>query len=127
MKIIKASKLEFIPASHENKKDPGVYKKTLFKKNDFISGNLQMVNWAKLPANKSFNLHYHQDMQEVFIILNGKVEIEINKEKEELSKGDAVLIPIKAKHKMTNLTNKDVEYIVIGISTNKGGETINLG
>ena len=124
MKIFRFKDIKFISASHENKKDPGVLKKILLKKKDLIKGRVQMINWAKLPKNDSFQPHYHEDMEEIFIILNGKVKITINKEKEILNKGDAVIIPIKNVHQMKNISNQDVEYIIVGISQEKGGKTI---
>lgn len=124
MKIIRFQKLKFIPASHENKKSPGVWKKVLFEKEDFVKGPIPMINWAKLPVAKAFEPHYHQDMQEVFIIIKGRAKIKIEKEEAILKKGDAVMIPIAKVHTMENVGREAVEYLVIGISLNKGGKTI---
>jgi len=124
MKIIRFEKLNFIPASHENSKSPGVVKKILLEKNDLIKGRIQMINWAKLPVNKSFQAHYHQDMEEVFIILNGKTLIKIDNEEEELRKGDAVVVPIGKTHTMKNISDEDVDYIALGISTGDNGKTV---
>ncbi|MCL5432615.1 MAG: cupin domain-containing protein [Patescibacteria group bacterium] len=124
MKIVKAKKLKYIPASHEDKNNPGVFKKILFENRDFIDGKIQMINWAKLPVHKTFRQHYHEDMEEIFIVLKGKVTILIDQEKIELKKGDAVLVPMNKAHKMSNTGNTIVEYIVIGISLGKGGKTV---
>lgn len=126
MKIVRGKDLQFIPASHENPQDPGVYKKILLQRKDLIKGNIQMINWAKLPRGKSFQPHFHEDMEEVFIILNGEVEIKAGGEIEKLSKGDAVLVAVQDVHSMKNISKEDVEYMVIGNSLNKGGKTINL-
>ncbi len=126
MKIIRFRDLSFIPASHENPKNPGAFKKVLAKKDDLVAGRVQMINWAKLPIRKSFEKHYHEDMEEIFIILNGKTEIMVNNENDVLEKGDTVIIPIAAVHQMTNLSNEDVNYIAFGVSTEKGGKTINV-
>ena len=48
MKIIKNALIPFIPASHEDPVDPGVFKKVLFKAEDFAKGHIQIINWAKL-------------------------------------------------------------------------------
>lgn len=124
MKVIKGTSLQFIPASHEDQKEPGAWKKILFTRADLSDGSVQMINWAKLPAGKAFRAHYHEDMEEVFIIINGKVSITINKETETLKAGDAVQIPIKATHHMSNTSNEDVNYIVIGITKEGKGKTI---
>lgn len=126
MKIIRGKDLKFIPASHEDKDNPSVWKKILFSKEDLINGKVQMINWAKIPIGKTFKAHYHEDMEEIFIILNGKTKITIDNEEGELEKGDAVIIPIGKVHRMSNISPYDVEYIVIGLSLGKDGKTINI-
>lgn len=124
MKIIRFKNLKFIPSSHEDKNFPNVWKKVLVQKNDLPRGRLQMINWAKLLPGKAFRRHYHEDMLEIFIILVGKAKITVGKKSAILKKGDAVIIPKKQIHEMKNLGKKEVEYIAIGISQEKGGKTI---
>lgn len=124
MVIIKSKDLEFIPASHEDQTNPQAWKKVLFKKEDLAEGRIQMINWAKLPTGNTFKPHYHEDMDEIFIILNGKAAIKVMDKEAILEKGDAVLIPLKKIHKMTNTGKEDVLYVVVGISHGQGGKTI---
>lgn len=124
MKIIRSKQLKFIPASHEDRKSPGVWKKILLEKDDLIKGRVQMVNWSKLPVGSSFKPHYHQDMEEVFIILKGKAKIKVDKEEELMEKGDVVVIPMKKVHQMENAGKEEVEYLVLGVSLGKGGKTV---
>ena len=124
MKIIRLSEITKIPASHEDPVDPGVLKQILFRRDDLAPGRIQMINWATLLPGKSFRNHYHEAMDEVFIILNGKVEVSVGQEKEKLGKGDAVVIPEGAVHIMKNLTDQDVCYIAIGISRGEDGKTV---
>lgn len=125
MKKIFFNSLTFLPASHEDKRNPSVLKKILFTAKDFNpQGKIQMINWAVLKNGKSFVAHSHEDMVEIFIIVSGKVKIWVDKEEEVLEAGDAVLVPMKRVHKMENISKKDVNYLVIGISLGKGGRTI---
>lgn len=125
MKKFSIKNLEFIPAGHEDPQNPGVLKKIIFTSDDVeIKGIIRMVNWAKLKVGKSFAWHYHEDMDEIFIILSGKAEIEIDKEKEMIEATDTVFIPSEAKHKMTNIGDENVEYIAIGVVKKLGGKTI---
>lgn len=126
MHLVRGSQIEFIPASHEDPKDPGVLKRVLATHSNLIKGQIMMVNWALLPVGKSFQAHYHEDMQEVFIILNGNVKMTVNKQDHELAKGDAIVIDPREVHKMLNTCDDDVEYIVFGVSTEAGGKTINV-
>lgn len=129
MKVIRGDQIEFVPASHEDPANPGVLKRVLATKNQLLNGRVQMVNWARLPAGRSFQPHYHEDMQEVFIILNGTVTMQVSGDDDgtlcELRPGDAVLIEPREIHQMSNLSKRDVDYLVFGISTEEGGKTVN--
>ncbi len=127
MKIVRFKELNFIPASHEDPKNPGALKKVLFKKEELDPGRIQMINWARIPVGKSFAPHYHEDMFEVFIIMKGKVKIRVDSEEEILEEGDGVIVSEKQVHEMTNLSSSDVDYIAMGVAKQPGGKTINVG
>lgn len=112
------------PASHEDPESPGVLKQVLLRQTDIVPGRIQMINWSTLLPNKSFRSHYHEAMEEVFIILDGEVEITVEEEKAILKKGDAIVIPETAVHVMKNLTDREINYIAIGISRDIGGKTV---
>lgn len=116
--------LNFLAASHEEAKNPGALKKVLFGSDSLPSGKIQMVNWAKLPAQKSFRCHYHEDMYEIFIIMAGKAEMKVGPSTFNLEAGDALIVPPTAIHSMTALDDKDVDYIVFGVSSGCGGKTV---
>jgi mannose-6-phosphate isomerase-like protein (cupin superfamily) len=124
VKVVNFKDLEFIPASHEDPKNPGVLKKVLFLKDDFQKGHVQMINWAYLPKGKSFQNHYHEDMEEAFILISGQAEMIVGEEKIEMLKGDALVVPKKTNHLMKNIGKTDLEYIVVGVSLGKNGKTI---
>ena len=77
MRVIRANDREYIPASHEDPTKPGVMKKVLATKAEIIDGKVQMINWAKLPVGTSFRLHYHEDMEETFIMVCGTAQMRI--------------------------------------------------
>jgi mannose-6-phosphate isomerase-like protein (cupin superfamily) len=124
MKISYGADHEFVPASHENPLDPGVWKKVLFPKADLQAGVVQMVNWARLGAGKHFAAHYHEDMQEIFIILQGEAHLTAGTQAVVLRRGDAVRIDPREVHRMSNPGAEDVEYVVVGISSGVGGRTV---
>lgn len=124
MRVIRGSEIQFVPASHEDPDKPGVLKRVLAKRDDLIDGRVQMINWASLPAGSSFRAHYHEDMEEVFIILTGLVEMTVDGKSNELRPGDAIVIAPREVHKMKNLTDQDLEYIVLGMTTDEGGQTV---
>lgn len=115
MKIIRKKIIPKVLASHEDPADPGVLKQVLLRRDDLAPGRIQMVNWATLLPGKSFRAHQHEDMEEIFIMLNGKVEITIGDEREIVEKGDTVVVPEASVHVVKNLTDKEVSYIAIGV------------
>lgn len=124
MKIIHFHSFPYVPASHEDPKNPGVVKKVLLKYTDLVKGRIQMINWAKLGPRKSFRTHYHEDMEEIFIILTGKAKLSIDKEDVMLQKRDTVIIGVGKVHTMINVGDTAVEYIAIGITPKGNGKTI---
>ena len=126
MKIIRLRDLEWVPASHEDPQAAGVLKKVLLKEGDFIEGHPQMVNWCRLRAGMSFQAHYHQDMEEIFILLRGNARVRVGEEVADLTREEAVVIPPPMVHEMKNAGDEEVEYIVIGISQRKGGKTVTV-
>jgi mannose-6-phosphate isomerase-like protein (cupin superfamily) len=124
MRVIRAKELDFVPASHEDQSEPGVLKKVLLRKHDLIDGQVQMINWALLPAGKSFRAHYHEDMEEVFVIIKGRARITVDEQEEEMEAGDAVVIPFGCVHEMKNIGQESVEYVVVGVSQGTRGKTV---
>lgn len=126
MKIVRFNDLDFIPASHEDPKDPGALKKILLKKDGLPKGRIQMVNWARIPKGKTFKPHYHQKMVEVFIIISGKVKAKIGTDEAILEKGDTVLAMEKEVHSFENISDIDADYFAMGIATSEGGKSVNV-
>ena len=124
MKIVRWKDSEFIAASHEAQSSPGALKKVLVSRPDISGDTVQMVNWARLPKGRGFNAHYHEDMQELFVIINGRVRLIVDGQEHTLEAGDAVLIEAGAVHRMENISRHDVDYLVLGVSSGKGGKTV---
>ena len=124
MKIIRGKDKSLIPASHENPLAPGVWKKVVFQRDELQPGTVQMINWSWLPAGSSFAAHYHEDMQEIFIIVAGEAEMVVAGQTVVLGRGDTIAIDPREVHLMTNHGSEDVEYVVVGITGNQGGKTV---
>lgn len=125
--VRKIKSIDEIPASHEDRQNPQALKRILFSKKDFPDKKfIRMINWARLPPKNTFRKHYHQDMTEIFIMIEGKAEIKVDKKTITLSKGDAISVPQKVAHEMKNLADSDAYYLVVGLSAGKGGKTINV-
>lgn len=126
MKVIHSSDLQLVPAAHEDPLDPGVLKKVLFKRDDFDEGQVVVVNWSVLPKGKSFAFHYHESLQEVFVIFKGKVKAVVDNQEVILESGDALIADKNEKHSMQNIAEEDVVFLMFGISDNPNGKTVNV-
>jgi len=124
MRTILFSDQPFVAAGHEDPTNPGVWKKVLLRKDDLRPGRIQMVNWARLPAGNHFAPHYHEDMQEIFIVLSGTAHIRVDTTQCMLSEGDAVLIEPGEVHQMWNDADQDCDYIAVGIAGGPDGKTV---
>lgn len=124
MKYIPKNNSEFVPASHEDPRNPGVLKRVIATAADLQSGQVQMVNWAQLPAGHSFQKHFHEDMQEVFMLLSGDVRMTVGDQTVKMAAGDTVIVDVREQHQMENTGDTQAEYIVFGVSSGKGGKTV---
>ncbi|MEK7065451.1 MAG: cupin domain-containing protein [Patescibacteria group bacterium] len=117
MKVIRGKNLKYIPVAHEDLKDPGAFKKVLFKKEELPAGRIQMINWAKLLVGRTMREHTHENMEEIFVILHGSVLFRAGDRQEVVDAGDAILVNAREAHEMTAQGKNEVVYIVIGIVT----------
>jgi len=124
MNVIRGSQIRFIPAAHEDANNPGVLKRVLATRDDLLGGRVQMLNWARLPGGRAFRPHYHEDMQEVFVIVSGQARMRVGDETVLLAAGDAIVVEPREVHEMENDTDHDVDYIVFGITLDQGGRTV---
>lgn len=124
MQFIPAGGSPFIPASHEDPRSPGVLKRVIATATEFQPGQVQMLNWAHLPVGASFQPHYHEDMQEVFVLITGDVMMTCGDSVVRMQAGDSVIVPPAVVHQMQNIGSVTAEYLVFGISSQQGGKTV---
>jgi len=124
MQFISSAASGFVPASHEDPLNPGVLKRVIATRENFQDGHVQMLNWARLPVGSSFQRHYHEDMQEIFVLLLGTVEMHCGVNQTIMNAGDTVIVEAREPHQMTNIGREPAEYLVFGISSGQSGRTV---
>ena len=124
MEIVRGSDVEFAPASHERADAIGVVRRVLATKDAFQAGQVMMLNWAQLPVGSSFQSHYHEDMQEAFLIIQGCATMTVDGKDVELDRGDLVIIAPREIHSMKNTGEETTEFVVFGIASGTGGRTV---
>jgi mannose-6-phosphate isomerase-like protein (cupin superfamily) len=83
------------------------------------------TNWAYmdhllLPPGASEGLHRHPGIEEVYYVLNGDGQAQVNGETAEIHKGDAVPVLLNEIHSFHNNSPGDLEFMIVGIATQKG-------
>jgi mannose-6-phosphate isomerase-like protein (cupin superfamily) len=61
----------------------------------------QSLAEAELTAGQATSRHYHAETEEIYVVLEGTGEMEIDGERRPVEPGDAVLIPPGAWHQIT--------------------------
>lgn len=83
-----------------------------------------LTNWSYmdhllLPPGASEGRHRHRGVEEVYYVMEGGGEAQVEKETTAISKGDAVPVLIEEVHSFRNTGSQDLELMIIGIATQK--------
>ena len=111
MDLKSISEIEFSNSSH-----PGQIKKVIFHGFEMRSSVTQ-VAYAELRAGDIVEEHYHESMEEVFLILDGECEFSLDAVLYLLKKDDVIKIAPKIKHKLRAF--QDTKLYYFGVSTLK--------
>ena len=71
----------------------------------------QSLAEARLPAGGSTQRHYHLESEEVYFLLEGRAEMELDGERRELVPGEGVAIPPGAWHEITTLGDSELRFL----------------
>jgi mannose-6-phosphate isomerase-like protein (cupin superfamily) len=63
---------------------------------------LQSLAEATLEPDQATERHYHRETEEIYFVLKGSGEMEVDEKKERVRPGDAILIPAGAWHTLVN-------------------------
>jgi mannose-6-phosphate isomerase-like protein (cupin superfamily) len=71
----------------------------------------QSLAEASLPAGGSTERHYHRETEEIYFVLEGTGELEVDGERADVAAGDAVLIPPGEWHQLTAARGSPVRIL----------------
>jgi mannose-6-phosphate isomerase-like protein (cupin superfamily) len=81
--------------------------------------NWSYVDHLLLPPGSSEGRHRHTGVEEVYFVMNGSGEVQVNGETAAIAKGDAVPILLNQVHAFRNNGSEDLEFMIIGIAIQK--------
>ena len=68
---------------------------------EYFHSDLQSLAEASLEPSTSTQRHYHARSEEIYLIVEGGGELEVDGDRREVGPGDAVLIPPGSRHRLT--------------------------
>jgi mannose-6-phosphate isomerase-like protein (cupin superfamily) len=71
----------------------------------------QSLAEASLPAGGSTQRHYHARTEEIYVLLEGVGEMEVEGDRRHVAVGDAILIPPGAWHEIRADANTDLRFL----------------
>jgi quercetin dioxygenase-like cupin family protein len=102
MQLFRRLEQQVEPVSH----NPELRKQVIF--GDGISGVVPQFATVDLAPGERTAEHAHSDMDEVFYVLSGQLNIKVDGESYECSAGDAVLIKARERHSLANASDSSV-------------------
>lgn len=96
----------------------------------FHPSNSQVKNMsdaeARVEPGKTTKFHYHQNSEEIYVILEGEGVMEIEEEKRRVKKGDHVLIPPGKRHRIKNVGKEALIFLCFSTPPYSHDDTVLL-
>lgn len=90
----------------------GIFKKVIYSNLDLLSATTQ-VAYTELKAGIEVEEHSHDSMEEVFLVLEGMCEFNLNGNVHILNKESVIKVPPKINHKIKAIT--DIKLFYFGV------------
>jgi quercetin dioxygenase-like cupin family protein len=101
--------LDWVETSHI-----GVKKKVFFKSQSFES-NITQLAYSELSQGIEVPFHFHETMEEIFFVIDGQCQFNIQGKLIIAKKNSTIKIPVNKKHSLLAITNCKFFYFGISI------------
>lgn len=77
-----------------------------------------------IKPNQAPSYQYHFERQEIWVLTSGVGLLTLDDEEREVSKGDIIVVPKKAKHRIRNICDHDLVFIEVQLGSYFGEDDI---
>ncbi len=84
----------------------------------------QSLAEAVVPVGSATDEHYHKDSEEIYFILSGVGEIQVNGESAPVRVGDAIALPPGTVHKIWNRGDSDLVFLCVCVPPYEHDDTV---
>ncbi len=82
--------------------------------------NWSYVDHLSLAPGASEGVHHHPGIEEIYYVLGGEGQAQVNDETAPIRKGDGVPVLLNEAHSFRNTGSQDLDFMIVGIATKKG-------
>ena len=98
----------------------GVFRYMELIPGDAMKTNFLFIHRGVMPAKTGIGEHLHRTMEEMYIIYDGRAQFTVNGRTAELPARSLVLCPAGSSHGIYNDTDKQIEWMNVGVGMMKG-------
>lgn len=91
---------------------------------NLLDSNYCKVKQIVIKPGQAPSYQYHFKREEVWVIVQGKGELTLNDIKTTVKQGEIIHVPVKAKHQITNNTDRDLIFIEVQMGEYFGEDDI---
>jgi mannose-6-phosphate isomerase-like protein (cupin superfamily) len=73
-----------------------------------------------MPPGASDLPHFHRLARQLFFVLEGRLQIEVNQERFDLEAGDSLVVPPERIHRVHNRSDSDVLFLLVSAPSTTG-------
>jgi len=91
---------------------------TFFRADDFLS-KILWFNDNLIQPGVAIEPHEHEDIEEVYYVLQGQGKMRIGKQGRSVSEGDAIYLPPRKTHTLRNTGTYPLKFVCIGAKVSR--------
>lgn len=80
-----------------------------------LYGDVESLEYSRVPPGVLIGLHEHTRTEEIWYVLAGKAEIQLNDEFREVGPHELITAPLGTRHSIRNVGTKELAFFVVEV------------